>query len=105
MITTQADHFRGRHAASPETGGGGGGHMDEVLRRLGLVESAVAEFRGEIRHLATKADLGLLRADLEEKLGRLTAQIASMEGRIIKWLVATLLSSVGAAAAVAKLLS
>jgi hypothetical protein len=89
--------------------------MDDVLRRLGLVESAVSELRGEVRHLATKADLqkevgvlraefGALRAELKEEVGRLSAQIASLDGRIIKWLVGTMLTSIGAAAAVAKLL-
>jgi hypothetical protein len=100
--------------------------MDEVLRRLGLVESALGELRGEIRHLATKADLEAVRADssgLETRLvkamaegdaklaatiaamdTRLSAAMASLEGRIIKWLVGTMIASVGTAAAVAKLL-
>jgi hypothetical protein len=104
--------------------------MDEVLRRLGLVESAVAELRGGVQHLATKADLaaesGAIRADLnaletrlvraiavgDAKLAaaiaamdtRLSSAMASLEGRIIKWLVGTVLASVGAAATVAKLL-
>jgi hypothetical protein len=93
--------------------------MDDVLRRLGLVESAVAELRGDVRHLATKADLkeevgllraefreqvGLLRENLKEEVGRLATQIASLEGRIIRWLGGTMVASIGAAAAVAKLL-
>jgi hypothetical protein len=78
--------------------------MDDLLRRLGLVESAVSELRGEVRHLATKADLQKEVGVLRTELGPLRADIASLDGRIIKWLVGTMLTSIGAAAAVAKLL-
>jgi hypothetical protein len=91
-----------------------------------LVESALGVLRGEIRHVATKADLEALRADsraLETRLvqaiaegdarlaaaiaaldTRLSSGMASLEGRLIKWLVGTLIASIGTAAAVAKLL-
>lgn len=97
MIPIGLDRLRSRDAALSEARGGGGGYMDEVSRRLGLVESAVAELRGDVRHLATKADL-------KAEVGVLSTQIASLEGRIIKWLGATLIASIGAAAGVVKLL-
>jgi hypothetical protein len=117
MIAAEVDRIRSGHAASSELSDRGGGHMDDVLRRLGLVESAVAELRGAVQHLATKADVNALEtrlvkaiADGDAKLAatiaaldtRLSASIASLEGRLIKWLVGTVLASVGTAAAVAK---
>jgi hypothetical protein len=80
--------------------------MDDVLRRLASVESAVADLRGDVRHLATKAELSAMETRLVKAMGemdtRLSTHIASLEGRILRWLVATVLASVGAAATVAK---
>jgi hypothetical protein len=65
-----ADRFRARSSARG-TGGNGGGDMDDVLRRLGVVESLVADTRENVStikpafaHLATKADLNELKADV-----------------------------------------
>jgi len=96
--------------------------VDDILKRLSGVETAVADVRtqvgaiwatiphlatavsvGEVKsqvnailtvipHLATKADLSEIRADL-----------SSMEAALIKWIVATGLASVGLAFTVAKL--
>lgn len=65
------DRFRTRPSAHG-TGGNGGGDMDDVLRRLGIVESAVSGAREDVSaiksalaHLATKADLHELKADVD----------------------------------------
>jgi hypothetical protein len=61
-----------------------GGNMDEILKRLGLLEVSMAEMRGTMPHLATKTDL------------------SAMETRLIKWLVGATLSSATLAYSVAK---
>jgi hypothetical protein len=85
-----ADRFRARLLARG-AGGGNGGSMDDVLRRLGVLESLVAKTREEVSamnatlpHLATKAD------------------ISSLETRIIRWIVATTITVASAAFTIAK---
>jgi phage shock protein A len=56
--------------------------MDDVLRRLGLIESAVAQLRGEVRYLATKADLEALRADSSALETRLVKAIADGDAKL-----------------------
>jgi septal ring factor EnvC (AmiA/AmiB activator) len=65
------DHFRSTAAASRGTGKSGGS-VDDILRRLGLLESLVADVRidvGAIKallsQLATKAELESVRTDVE----------------------------------------
>lgn len=71
--------------------GGGGGDVDDILERLGSVESHVSELRSQVSgllavvpHLATKAD------------------VAGLEATIIKWIVATVLASATLAFTIAK---
>jgi|GEM_PF-2397321 len=47
--------------------------MDEILKRLGLLETSVAEIRAVQPHLATRADLHALRADLKEEISAVAA--------------------------------
>ncbi len=63
------DRFRGRDAASHGQGGGGG--VDDIVKRLENVESAVTEIRADVREikvilptLATKAELAELRGEV-----------------------------------------
>jgi hypothetical protein len=102
--------------------GGSGGDMDDVLKRLGAVESSLSDLRvqvggiaakiphlatndgiNEVRavipHLATKADVLLLKADVV----LLKADLYAMETKIIKWMIATVLTAVGLAFTIAKL--
>jgi hypothetical protein len=65
--------------------------MDDVLRRLGVVESLVAETREDVSaikatlpHLATKAD------------------ISSLETKIIRWIVGTTIAVASVAFTIAK---
>lgn len=75
-----------------------GGRVDEMSRRLGNIESDVAELKADVRaisaiipHLATRAEIAELRTE-----------IASMETTIIKWIIATMLATGGLAFSFAK---
>jgi hypothetical protein len=96
--------------------GSGGGGVEDVLKRLGNVETHVSELRSQVSailatlpHLATKADVGdvraevvALRADLSAGLGQAKADLAAAETAIIKWIVATVLASAALAFTIAK---
>jgi hypothetical protein len=73
-------------AANSDSGGGG---MDDILRRLGTVESAVVEVREQvigiaatIPHLATKAELsaeiGSVRTELRTEIGSVRADLSEI---------------------------
>ena len=78
--------------------GSGGGDVDDILKRLGNVETHVSELRSQVSailaiipHLATKADVADVKAD-----------VAAVETVIIKWIVATVLASAASAFTIAK---
>ena len=101
--------------------------MDDVLKRLGAVESSVSELRVQVSgiaakipylathesvneikatipHLATKADVLAAKADVlmvKAEVNMVRAEMNAMETRIIKWMIATTLSSVGLATGLA----
>ena len=86
--------------------GGGGGDMDDVLKRLGAVESSVSELRvqvsdiaAKIPYLATKDGLNEVRAIIPHLATK--AALHEMETRIIKWIIASVLTAVGLAAGLA----
>jgi GTP:adenosylcobinamide-phosphate guanylyltransferase len=71
--------------------GGSGGNVEDILKRLGNVETDVSELKSKVSailatvpHLATKADL------------------SALEASIIKWIIATVLTAAGLAFAAAK---
>ena len=79
--------------------GDGGGDVEDILKRVGNVETTVFDLKSQVSailatipHLATKSDVADLRTT-----------IASLEARIIKWIVATLLTSTGLAFTIAKI--
>jgi hypothetical protein len=81
--------------------GSGGGDVEDILKRLGNVETHVSELRSQVSailaiipHLATKADV----ADLRAAVGQVKADVAA----IIKWIVATVLASAALAFTIAK---
>ena len=83
--------------------------MEDILRRLGAVETSVSELKSQVSgivailpHLATKADVADVRTDVAQLKGELGAAISGLETRIIKWIVATLLTSTGLAFTIAK---
>lgn len=76
--------------------------MDDVLKRLGSVESNVADIRAKVSgieatlpHLATKADL-------TTGIGSLQTLIAKTELSIIKWVVVTAIALTTLAFAIAR---
>lgn len=92
--------------------------MDEILKRLGNVETYVSELRSQVAailatipHLATKADLkdGIAEvktmiADNRTMIADVKTQVASMETAIVKWIVATVIATSAAAFGLAKYL-
>ena len=71
--------------------GSGGGDVEDILKRLGNVETYVSELRSQVSailaiipHLATKAD------------------VAAVEAAIIKWIIATVLATAALAFTIAK---
>ena len=79
--------------------------MEDILRRLGNVESHVSELKSQVSailaiipHLATKADI----ADVRTAVGQVKADVAAVETAIIKWIVATVLASAALAFTIAK---
>ena len=91
--------------------------MEDILKRLGAVEANVFELKSQVSaisailpHLATKADIADVRtdvadvrADVAQLKGDMAAAISGLEARIIKWIVATLLTSTGLAFTIAKI--
>jgi hypothetical protein len=94
--------------------------MDDVLRRLGVVENLLAETReavsainAAVPHLATKADLNDLKAGLmsinatlphlatKAELQEVRSDINALETRIIRWIVGTTIASVSVAVSIA----
>jgi hypothetical protein len=74
-------------------------------------KDGLAELKAAIPHLATKDGLAEVKAviphlatsaDLKAGIGSLRAEISAMETRIIKWMVATVLTGVGLAFTIAK---
>ena len=85
--------------------GSGGGDVEDILRRLGNVETHVSELKSQVSailaiipHLATKADV----ADVRTAVGQVKADVAAVETAIIKWIVATVLASAALAFTIAK---
>jgi hypothetical protein len=101
---------RGTVSNSSVGSGSGGGDVEDILRRLGNLETqvgsiltliphlatakSVSEITALIPHLATKADVAAIphlatKADLAE----IRTDVAAIETKIIKWIIATVLSS------------
>jgi hypothetical protein len=147
---------RGTHSSPAIGSGSGGGYVEDILKRLGNVESDVSELKSEVRgilaiapHLATKADvtdvrtavadlrgemnalrgdmksglsevraelaaglgsvraemaagLGSVRAEMAAGFGAIKGEMAARETAFLKWIIATVLTSVGLAFTVAK---
>jgi hypothetical protein len=76
--------------------------VEDMLKRLGNVETNVSELKSQVSanlaivpHLATKADLMASVADLR-------ASVVTVEAAIIKWIIATTLATGGLALMIAK---
>jgi hypothetical protein len=76
--------------------GSGGGDVEDILKRLGNVETGVSELRSEVSavlaiipHLATKADVADVRAavvearaDVLEQVGQVRADLPAQVGQV-----------------------
>lgn len=90
------ERFRSTAAASPGKSGNGGGTVDDIPQRLSALESLVSIVRADVSaikativHLATKAELADLRADIH-------SLFLSHEIRMIRWFVGTAIALVAA---------
>jgi hypothetical protein len=123
-IVIDEERLRGKAAASQRAGGAGGANMDDILRRLSVVESSVAIIRADVSainavlpHLATQSRLsevegalnvristleGSLTARINAVEGSLTAKISDLHASLIRWVVGTGLAAGSLAFAVAK---
>jgi hypothetical protein len=96
---------RGAEPISSAGSGSGGGDVDDILKRLGNVETHVSELRSQVSailevipHLATKADV----VDVRTAVAESKADLAAAETAIIKWIVATVLATAALAFTIAK---
>jgi hypothetical protein len=90
--------------------------VDDVLNRLGNVETDVSELKSKVSailatvpHLATKADVSdvrsavaELRAEMSSEFGSLRADMAARETSFVKWMIATVLAAGALALTIAK---
>jgi hypothetical protein len=95
--------------------------VDDILKRLGNVETLVSELRSQVTailtvipHLATKADVADVRSAVgaveavipqlatKADVAAVKADVAAIETAIIKWIIATTLTSAALAFAIAK---
>jgi len=86
-----------------------GGRVDDILRRLGNVETDVSALKVQmgsiltlLPHLATKTDIAEFRTELMTDIGGVRTEIASLETRAIKWMIATVLASTAVAFSIAR---
>ena len=116
---------RGVIANASAGSGGGGGGVDDLLKRMGNVETHVSELKSQfsalsatVSHLATAKSVSDLRTEVTGKIDGILAVIphlatkadlsdvktavAYMETTIIKWIIATALASTAVAFALAK---
>jgi hypothetical protein len=99
-------------SSNPSVGSGsGGGDVEDILKRLSNVETYVFELRSQVSaiaaviphlatkadikdvHLATKADIKDAHLAMKADIGEVKTDLAAMETKIIKWIIATVLSS------------
>ena len=117
----------GTHSSPVIGSGSGGGPVEDILKRLGNVESDVSELKSQVSgvlaivpHLATKVDvmdvrtavaelrgelksgLSELRAEMAAQFGSMRAEMAARETAFLKWIIATVLTSGGLAFTIAK---
>ena len=72
---------------------------------MATIEQRVSHLEGGFEHLATKADVAELRAELKSDVAELKAElkteIAQSESRIIKWMIGMMFASVAVAGTLA----
>src|ERR1700712_5381050 len=105
MRSHAVQNHRGIDSRSNMSSEGGGGHVEDILKRLGNVEANLSELKSEVSairatvsRLATKADV----MDVRTSVADLRGEMATLETKIIKWIVATVLTTASLAFAIAK---
>jgi hypothetical protein len=114
-VVVDSGRHAGRGVTSRAAGGSGGGDMDDVLKRLGVVEISLSDVRAHVSaitavvpHLATKADIHDTRAAIQgtkTEIQGVRAEMNAMETRIIKWIVGTGLASAALASGIASIIA
>jgi t-SNARE complex subunit (syntaxin) len=106
----------GLDSSATSDSGSGGGQVQDILERLGNVETDVSDLKSKVSailatvpHLATKADVldvrsavAEMRADMENAVGSIRADMAARENAFMKWMIATVLAAGGLALTIAK---
>jgi archaellum component FlaC len=85
--------------------GGDGGNVDDILRRLGNVETSVTEVRKEISEV--RKEVGAIAATLPHlatavSVAEVRTEIAEVQATIIKWFITTALALVTSTFTIAK---
>lgn len=88
--------------------GSGGGGMDDVMKRLGVLERDMSDLKvqvgsiaAQLPHLATKGEIGDLKAMISAEIGDLRAAISEAKTSIVQWMVGTTIAAAGIAFAIA----
>ena len=68
------------------------------------LEERVSRLEGGYEHLATKADLADLRSDLKTDIALLQSELGKLESRLLRWMIAMVLTSIVVASSVATLI-
>jgi len=90
--------------------------MEDTQKRLAALESAVADIKAQLAsiasvitsvlpHLATKADVDELKAELKAEIGDLSAEVHAREASLLKWLIGTVIASMALACTIARLVA
>ena len=89
--------------------------MDDTQKRLGIIETTLAEIKVFLTNVATKPELEQLRGEVREikavlphlatkaDIETVKADIASLHTAMIKWVVGTMLGCTAAAYSIARL--
>jgi uncharacterized small protein (DUF1192 family) len=94
----------------------GGLTVEDTPQRLAALESAVADIKAQLAsiasvitsvlpHLATKADVNELKAELKAEIGDLRAEVHAREASLLKWLIGTVIASMALACTIARLVA
>jgi hypothetical protein len=98
---------RSRAAAGGLGAGPGGGDMDDVLRRLGVIEKDVSDIKADVAaiavqlpQMATKTEVAAIAAQLPHMATK--ADVGDAKVSIIQWMVGTTIAVASLAFVIAK---
>lgn len=89
---------RSRSVPSELGTGSGGGGVDDMLKRLGVLEIGVSELKVQVGSIAARLPYLATKAEV----GDLKAAISEAKTAIVQWVVGTTIAAAGIAFAVAK---